>query len=294
MYDSSFQRPNTLHYVVTLDDSIVYGNHFLATSSIADTCLGIIHTFIMSYSITNAQHDNTRSILRRMMGMWYNHYCVNDGSTFGIYFFHPNSVASKMISLCLTGLDRANHIPDVSSPAGLLELVMVGTLLEVAEVIDRRHYTGKVDDLEEEEIAFARLRYRRFCTWFSNQFITVIGAAWVHPSYIFQRSLLQFSACLIYYKRERQAQSADVPTTSGCTARKMEQMIHEHLATHWPELTRSMAALLDDEVEMGMDVSSFRWTGPMFIIAKRNSEVATELTQSAMEKRDFVREPIYI
>jgi hypothetical protein len=54
-----------------------------------------------------------------------------------------------------------------------------------------------------------------------------------------------------------------------------------------------METLLADEASIIGDTLSFGWTGPMFKIARRNSEMAKELAASSMEKRDFAREPIY-
>jgi hypothetical protein len=181
----------------------------------------------------------------------------------------------------------------VSTPDGLLNVVMVGNLLEMAEVINRNHYSGEMDDLEEEEEIFARLRYRRFCTWFAGEYVTILGGIWVHPSYIFKRALLQFCLCLIFYKRERQAQLVNVPLTTGCTSLKLERLILAHFETQWPELMPLMETMLDDEAPITSDTWSFNWTGPMFKIARRNSDIAKALALTSTEKRDFPREPIY-
>src|ERR1700727_771186 len=45
----SYMRPGTPHYVVTVEDAIVYGNHFFATSTSQPTAFGVIHCFIMGY-----------------------------------------------------------------------------------------------------------------------------------------------------------------------------------------------------------------------------------------------------
>lgn len=161
-------------------------------------------------------------------------------------------------------------------------------------MIDRNHYSGQIDDLEQEEETFARLQYRRFCTWFAGEFVTILGGIWVHPSYIFKRALLQFCLCLVFYKRQTQAQSRDIPLTTGCTAVKVERLIMAHLETQWPELMPWMESMLADEASTTTrDTLTFGWTGPMFKIAHRNSEMVKELAAASIEKRDFVREPIY-
>jgi len=63
-------RPGTPHYVITLEDSIMWGRHFYASSSMMDSVFGIVQTFVMHYGLTNSIHDNTRPLLRRIMVMW--------------------------------------------------------------------------------------------------------------------------------------------------------------------------------------------------------------------------------
>jgi hypothetical protein len=71
-------RPNTPHYVLGVENTITFGRHFYATSTISDTCYGIIHTFMLNALVTNQKHDGTRTFLRRMMGMWYDHFTRED------------------------------------------------------------------------------------------------------------------------------------------------------------------------------------------------------------------------
>lgn len=75
-------RPCTPHYVLTLQHSITQGRHFYATSTIGQSCHGIIQCFILNTAVTNALHDTTRVLLHRLMTMWYNHYC-NAGQSDG-------------------------------------------------------------------------------------------------------------------------------------------------------------------------------------------------------------------
>jgi hypothetical protein len=71
-------RPNTPHYVLGVENAIMMGRHFYSASTICETCLGIVHAFILGYDITN-QHDNTlRSLFRRIMAMWADHYQLGE------------------------------------------------------------------------------------------------------------------------------------------------------------------------------------------------------------------------
>jgi len=77
----SYMRPCSRHYVVGPEHSIMHGRHFYATSCIANTCYGIIHMFIMNKIVTNAEHNDTRTLLRWMLSMWVRHYMDNLGPT---------------------------------------------------------------------------------------------------------------------------------------------------------------------------------------------------------------------
>lgn len=73
-------RPSTLHAVLGTDSSIVLGRHFYAASTIRRSCFGIVHTFAMEVGITNTLHDDdTRSLLRQFMALWYRHFVLQDG-----------------------------------------------------------------------------------------------------------------------------------------------------------------------------------------------------------------------
>ena len=77
----SFMRPNTPHYVWSMEHSITLGRHFHTTSTIKDTCHQIVHSFVMQYTITNAKHPHTRSLLRRLLSTWVNFYLRESAKT---------------------------------------------------------------------------------------------------------------------------------------------------------------------------------------------------------------------
>jgi hypothetical protein len=79
-------RPNTPHYVLGVENAIMIGRHFYSASTITDTCLGIVHCFILGYDLTNQHDDITRTLLRRIMVMWSDRYQSSE-SVFGEYFF---------------------------------------------------------------------------------------------------------------------------------------------------------------------------------------------------------------
>jgi hypothetical protein len=69
-----YMMPDTLHLIVTVEDAITYGRHTFPASLSQQTALGIVHSFVLGYKITNQIHHNLNIILRRMMSMWFAHY----------------------------------------------------------------------------------------------------------------------------------------------------------------------------------------------------------------------------
>lgn len=73
-------KAGTPHFVVGMHSSIVHGRHFFASSGIRRCCIAIIHVLILGNGITNTFHeDDTRSLLRQIMGAWYRHFILHDG-----------------------------------------------------------------------------------------------------------------------------------------------------------------------------------------------------------------------
>ena len=65
-----FQRPNTLHAVVTETNSLIFRQHFYPASAIRSVIMGWIHTAFLSFAITNVEHWDMRVLLLRMMAYW--------------------------------------------------------------------------------------------------------------------------------------------------------------------------------------------------------------------------------
>jgi hypothetical protein len=118
-------RPGTRHYVITLQHAITWGRHFIATSTISQTVTGIVHTFALDLGITNALHDNTRTLVRRMMVMWTNAICSpfdNPGSISAICSNYPLLTIHSIFvpNQRCTPMSRTFRLPRVSWTSLLL------------------------------------------------------------------------------------------------------------------------------------------------------------------------------
>lgn len=75
-----YMRGLTMHGVLGVKNSIVFGRHYWATCSLLRSMAGVVHTFVMGVGITNTYHeDGVFSMLRQMMALWYRHLILRDG-----------------------------------------------------------------------------------------------------------------------------------------------------------------------------------------------------------------------
>jgi hypothetical protein len=230
-------KPNTMHYVLTVDDSITLGRHFFPCASSQATSFGAIHTFIMNYAITNTLHDDLITMLRRIMVMWHLSYDEDP-------FF--------------TGQGNP-HVPDITTTSGFLDFMAIGNLLELAHVIDHRSYSGKGHDYEEQaEMGVARWRYRKLQVFFAKRYVTMVGEKSIFPMSIFRRSLVEFAAAVIVYKKS--VKGAGYPKIEGCTRYQVERKMISLFEANYPELLPCLHERVKEENEY------LYWTGPPITI----------------------------
>jgi hypothetical protein len=64
--------PGVPHWVLSTSNAICVGRHFYATSTIRSSILGIVHEFLLSGSLTNEDHIETRTLLYQLLVFWSN------------------------------------------------------------------------------------------------------------------------------------------------------------------------------------------------------------------------------
>jgi len=153
-----------MHYVLTLEDSITMGQHLYLSASLLGTAFGIVHTFVMNDAVTNTLHNELYTMLRWIMAMWHLNY---DGDPF--FNGHCNP-----------------HVPDITTTAGLMDMMAIGNLLELANVIDRHSYQQGIHWTEEPEMALAQWRYRKLQVYFTKRYVTMVGGKSVSPLSVFR------------------------------------------------------------------------------------------------------------
>jgi len=80
--------PNTPHTVYTVTHSLCHGSFFYSMSTMKNTLFGIVHTFIADSYITNTTHENTRSMIRRMVIFVYHALVDQDIDDDGMLILH--------------------------------------------------------------------------------------------------------------------------------------------------------------------------------------------------------------
>jgi hypothetical protein len=228
--------PNTIHYVVTIEPAFVYGQHFFTTSLIQESTYAIVHCFVMSNCITNALHVGLGTMLRRMMCMWHLHY--KQGSP-------PRASQNP-------------HVPDINMVDGLIFIMAVGNVLELAQVLDRRVYqkTG-LHWHDQEEMAMGCWRYRLLQKVFAKYFVTFVGGQLTHPMSIFCQSLLEFAVTLVQYKTNSAPMAPKIP---GCTLMMLKDKVAAYLNFNYPELVPAFKKMLLKES------FSLHWSGPQITL----------------------------
>lgn len=254
-------RPNTVHFVITVEDCIVYGRHFYSSASMQASIFGIVHTFVMSYTLTNTLHEELDTMLRRMMVMWSAH--------------HFQSVYSKLTN---------PHIPKATTPSGLMDIIALGNLLEFSQVLDRRSYytADGIHWQEQHEIAMARHRYRAFQSWFAAKHDTAVGGKSISAICIFHRCLVEFAAAIIVYKQATWAKTPRRGLLRKCTAEAVQEKIIHVFQSNFPELLPCLRKLVEDKVEF------LYWTGPPLSIQYN------DVRRRDPKLRDFEDRPIYL
>lgn len=184
--------------------------------------------------------------------------------------------------LCIAASEQhLAHFPDILTQSGLLDLLIVGNVIEFAEALSRPHFAGKVANHIKEEENVARWRYRQLMNWFAANHVIIMGNFVISPWYIMQLSLVRFASSLCAYMTRWKAASE----IKGCTVPKFRAAVEKHLRRDYPELLGKFKSLESDPPP------SFAWQGPNFSVVCR-SNLSTEMASS--EVRDLDSDRVYL
>lgn len=67
---TSIMPPGVLHWVLGTSNAICVGRHFYSSSTIRSSVITIVHTFLLSGSVTNEECLDSRSLLYQLLVFW--------------------------------------------------------------------------------------------------------------------------------------------------------------------------------------------------------------------------------
>ena len=63
-------RPGTRHFVLTLKNTLAYGEHFYSTATLPESLCSYVVTFFANYAVTNAEDDSLISVIQSFAYWW--------------------------------------------------------------------------------------------------------------------------------------------------------------------------------------------------------------------------------
>jgi hypothetical protein len=164
------------------------------------------------------------------------------------------------------------HVPDVTTYTGLCEMMLLGNVCELGVFMQRGFYDGGPNmELDIEECAMARWRYRQFQTWFQSGHVLVVNGRCYEPMAAFRRSLVEFMAALCYHKYKF---DGEVPHHKHFTCTHMLHVFGRFLVLEHPGLLETWKAACRRR-----KIKVFYWDGPKFQVRSRSDDEAEVLEE---------------
>jgi hypothetical protein len=256
-----FMRPNTPHAVFTLDHSITHGSHFIATSTLRQTCYGIVHSFLLSSAITNTDNGVVWVILQRLMCYYHQAFTSGDWKE---PEFDPS------------------HIPDIVTSSGVVDLYTFMVLLELANALHVNTYSRKgLEQMERHRIIEARRLARELRKWVAANFVVEMTERPEEDLFVWM--LASMSVRLVSYLKE--ARKYDIKATSSrCSVKRMSAEIYDVISGE-----REVLSLISTQRE-ALKGSSIAWTAPVSVTPRSEPcefDVSRGFTTTGYTPGDF-------
>lgn len=184
------------------------------------------------------------------------------------------------------------HVPDITTQAGLLDIIAVGCVLEFSSALNIAGYSGSAIEDEDAAIAasveagHARARFRVIMKSFGTRYTTIVADQLVHPSYIWNRILVQFGAALVNYMKKQNKVAVKAP---GVSAKSIAQAVQSHLTTDHPHL------VLPFQRELKKNPTSLTWNGLPIHVIRRSAACDHVLAAVGIEEgREMLDSCLYM
>ena len=269
-------RPNTVHAAFTPVPSICHGGHFYCSSTMQDSLLGIIHSFVDHIKITNTNHPPVASLLRYMARFYHSglielgieaftgdhYFCLQDYNKLSVYPAPENF-----------------HIPRVETVDGALDLFSLCFLVIFGNVLDFRTYSTPdghpLNNKNPHDVNGITIDERyNMCTargvciellcWWSSKYRLRNTGMWSLKGKRYEKTfddfpitfLLEEAALLLEYKTRALLDKRE--GAPGCSISKLHDQIlnvvylfGEEAKDRWDELVTASSEFHKEQLSMG-------------------------------------------
>src|ERR1700733_10963233 len=190
---------------------------------------------------------------------------------------------------CCTGA----HIPDISSPIEMFDVIYLGIFITLSHAFDPRFYGDTTPPQAlVDEIGSAQSHFQSLIHFSSNHFIMILEGVTVHASYIVNRMLAEFAAAVIVFSKaihdEKEVKKQGEEEEEEISYFQLKAQIDGIIRHSYPEVLTYYQHCVNNGHK------HFTWTGaPVEIVARSEacSSLLPHLTSG--EQLDLPRFPIY-
>ncbi|KAF8891503.1 hypothetical protein CPB84DRAFT_1748939 [Gymnopilus junonius] len=209
--DMLLMRPNTPHYVFTPTPTIAHGGHFLATSTIRQTCYGLIHTTLSGHLITNTTHaEKCRKLLGRLVS-----------------FYHE-----ELLEVTADPTPD-HHLIEIGTKKGLIDFLTLYnavTLFPVFSAISSNERDIREPLKDQHNWELSQNNCAEILSWFQERYDVSMGSMMVPPSEIRTQYLSGQIRAILRYQEKLDASDYDTNATNAPNATKVLKGMQSRLA----------------------------------------------------------------
>jgi hypothetical protein len=267
------------------------GGHYYATSTLRDTCYGVMDSFAFGNVITNSSHSkHAFRLLARIVAFYEGELVPGNedrvSSTGGYGLFNteaaddlemdldlgivmPNNDLRCKVSnyISVLALDSPeHHLPDLTTFDGVLDLVALFCIIELSNVLGTWSYVDTKNNMERRRMIEARERARRLRRWLFREYELVDESGRVidYKEEFYWPYLVQCARALHLCKKQAEKQGTHHRELGkkGATLKQMDVVIAA--AFMWPSRLRKLY------LNARGAAKTFAWTGQRFGVRRRN------------------------
>jgi len=261
-------RPNTLHFIFTPVPSICRGGYYYGLTVISDTCFAIYHCFVQGHVITNTDHESQAFEL-----LWYTvcYYHDQFSQTKGNVCFSLHCLLCS--SIYVVPHSTIHHLPDTSTFNGIIDVVYLACVIELANVVIKCSYPTYLLSWTEHYCCRAACgKAHTLLAWISQYYeLYTHGGKILCPfKDVFSVLLGQQAAVLLVYRQENPPPRGVVPYIFVAD---LKTSLTNCLANNTKGSTIFRNNLYNVKKNF-VSSQTFAWTGPIFQVHECDAQVS--------------------